>query len=267
MKIKNKVYYNKKENRMKDEGNVLNARALFYSAKTKNLKFLLKNRYDWMNFYINPENIGIEIGAGTGISKEFIKCKNFKISDYAEYDFLDYKNIDATNTNFDSEKFDFVIASNVIHHISHPKKCFIEVDRILKKGGKFIIQDINCSIVTQIITMLMKHEGFDFGVDVFDENVCATNSENLWSGNDAIPNLLFDDMKKFKNEFPNFQLLFHDYKECICFLNSGGVIAKTFYIPLNYFLLQICNKFDIFLTKFFPKIFALQRQIVLKKIN
>ena len=89
MKIKNKVYYNKKENRMKDEGNVLNARALFYSAKTKNLKFLLKNRYDWMNFYINPENIGIEIGAGTGISKEFIKCKNFKISDYAEYDFLD----------------------------------------------------------------------------------------------------------------------------------------------------------------------------------
>ena len=33
---------------------------------------------------------------------------------------LDYKNIDAQNTNFESESFDYVIASNMIHHVPYP---------------------------------------------------------------------------------------------------------------------------------------------------
>ena len=51
------------------------------------------------------------------------------------------------------------------------------------------------------------------------------------------------------------------------FLNSGGVCSSTFYIPLNESIIKIIDKFDTFLTRNFPNIFALGRQIVLKKIS
>ena len=38
---------------------------------------------------------GYEVGAAGGFTKKFIKCKNFKISDFADHEHLDYKNIDA----------------------------------------------------------------------------------------------------------------------------------------------------------------------------
>ena len=67
------------ENRMKDEGNLVKARQFFYQSNHHNLKQLLAHRYNWMNKFILPKNIGIEIGAGTGISKEFIKNRSFKL--------------------------------------------------------------------------------------------------------------------------------------------------------------------------------------------
>ena len=43
-----------------------------------------------------------------------------------------FKNIDAQNTKFENESFDYVIASNMIHH-AYPIKFFREMNRILKK--------------------------------------------------------------------------------------------------------------------------------------
>ena len=56
-------------------------------------------------------------------------------------------------TGFKNESFDYVIASNMIHHIPYPMKFFREMNRILKKGGKLYNFDIsllhnipNCNI-------------------------------------------------------------------------------------------------------------------------
>ena len=53
---------------MNHEGDVLLARKNFYLNNNFNLKFLLKNRFFWMNDFIEEENIGLEVGCGTGIS-------------------------------------------------------------------------------------------------------------------------------------------------------------------------------------------------------
>ena len=50
----------------------------------------------------------------------------------------------------------------MIHHIPFPIKFFREMNRILKKDGKLIIFESYCSIIFQLVTMIMKHEGFDF---------------------------------------------------------------------------------------------------------
>ena len=266
LKILNKIQFSKEENKMKNIGNVEAAIKLFKESKSKNLKFLLKKRFDWMNEFIKPNDFGVELGSGPGFSKEFIKSKNFKISDLSNHEHLDYKNIDAQNTKFDSETFDFVIASNMIHHIPYPIKFFREVNRILKKGGKLIVFESYCSIAFQLATIIMKHEGFDFTMNVWDEKEPKSDEHDIWAGNIAVPHLIFDNKDDFNKNLGNqFEIKYEKLTECLIFLNSGGVSSKTFYIPMNNFFIKLLDIMDLILTKSFPKIFAMGRRLVLVK--
>jgi SAM-dependent methyltransferase len=253
------------ENRMKYEGDTLSARTNFINDVSTNLYFLLENRFTWMNRFIQNNDKGIEVGAGTGVSKEFIKSDFFRTTDYANNEWLDVKMIDALNTKFESESLDFIISSNMIHHVPYPILFFEEMNRILKPGGKLIIQEINCSSSMRFLLKLMRHEGYDFTINVFDRKLICTDPEDLWSANCAIPNLLFDNLEDFKNKIPGFNIAHTGFSEFLLFINSGGVISKTKYIPLPYTLLKIVKFVDDFLCKLAPSIFALQRQIVLIK--
>ena len=238
----------------------------FNSSKSKNLRFLLEQRFNWMNKFIKDEEEGIEFGSGAGFAKYFIKNKNFKMSDLSEDDHLDYKKVDAQDTKFENNHFDYVIASNMIHHIPYPIKFFREMNRILKPNGKLIIFESYCSIFFQLATIIMKHEGFDFTKDVWDEKNPKSDEKNAWAGNIAVPHLIFDNKKIFeKNLGELFSIEFEELTECFIFLNSGGVTSKTSYIPLPLFLLKTLNFVDKILVKLLPSIFCMGRRIVLKK--
>ena len=169
LKIAKKIQFSSDENKMNSIANTKIARDLYYSSKNQNVKFLLEKRFSWMNKFISENDRGIEVGSGAGFSKDFIKNKNFKLTDLGIDEHLDFKNIDAQNTGFKNGSFDFVIASNMIHHIPFPMKFFREINRILKKNGRLIIFEAHCSIAFQIATSIMKHEGFDFTINVWDE--------------------------------------------------------------------------------------------------
>ena len=81
-----------------------------------------------MNGFINQNDHGIEVGSGAGFTKDYIENKNLKLTDLNEDPHLDYKNIDAQSTGFENESFDYVIASNMIHHIPFPIKFFKEMN-------------------------------------------------------------------------------------------------------------------------------------------
>ena len=266
MYFKKKAYYKHSENRMSHEGDILSARKYFFKNENKNLYFLLKNRFNWMNKFINKSDKIIELGSGASLLKEFIDSKNLKTSDFTNFDFLDFKNVDATNTNFSNEQFDKVISSNLIHHLAFPIKHFKEVLRILKPNGYYIIQEGNCSLLCQLMIILMKHEGYDFSSDPLNENIPCNDENDLWSANAATPNLIFSNFNEFNDKLGRkFKIIEHNYSEIFCYLNSGGVIAKTKYIPLNELFLKFVLQIDKLLS-IFPKIFPLQQSIVLKKI-
>ncbi len=266
LKILKKVQFNKDQNKMKSIGNTKIARDLYYSSSSKNLKYLLYQRFNWMNDFIKDSDIGIEVGSGAGFSKDFIKNKNFKLTDLGSDEHLDIKNVDAQSTGLKNESLDFVIASNMIHHIPYPIKFFKEMNRILRVGGKLIIFEAYCSVIFQLATLIMKHEGFDFTLDVWDEESPKSDEKNAWHGNIAVPHLIFDDEKKFNENLGiYFKINFQELTECLVFLNSGGVTSKTKYIPMNNFFLKILNSVDKILVKILPSVFCMGRKIVLIK--
>tara|TARA_B100000575_G_scaffold293401_1_gene304684 strand:+ start:1216 stop:2022 length:807 start_codon:yes stop_codon:yes gene_type:complete len=266
IKFFKKVQFSIEENRMKSIADTKIAREMYYSSKSQNLRFLLRTRFSWMNKFINENDVGIEVGSGAGFSKEFIKNRNFKLTDLGEDSHLDFKNIDAQNTGFENESFNYVIASNMIHHIPFPIKFFKEMNRILKKNGKLIIFESYCSLIFQLATIIMKHEGFDFSLDVWDEKNPKSDEKNAWHGNIAVPHLIFDDKKKFDEQLGKFFKIEHEkLTECFIFLNSGGVTSKTKSIPMNNFFLKILDSIDKVLVRLLPSIFCMGRRIVLVK--
>jgi hypothetical protein len=88
------------ENRMGDDGDLITARRVFYEDKPRNLWALMRNRFAWMNQYIDAENhSGIEVGCGIGVVKEFVRAKSILLTDYAESPWLDVKMVDARRTS------------------------------------------------------------------------------------------------------------------------------------------------------------------------
>ena len=57
MKILKKVKFSKNQNRMRAVGNVEEAINYFKTKKNKNLYFLTKKRYEWMNNYIKKNGV------------------------------------------------------------------------------------------------------------------------------------------------------------------------------------------------------------------
>ena len=107
--------------------------------------------------------------------------------------------------------------------------------------------------------------GFDFTINLGWKDP-KSDEHDVWDGNIAITNLIFDDKKKFNERLGNnFKIEYEKLTECLIFLNSGGVTSKTFSIPMNKFFLKILKIIDIILIKFFPNIFCMGRRIVLVK--
>jgi SAM-dependent methyltransferase len=252
------------ENRMRGEGDVVAARKDYASRKSSNLQRLLQNRYDWMNRYIRPDAIGADIGCGTGLSANFIRAKHLFLTDYLWQDFLHAAGVDALNLPFRSGCFDFLIATNMIHHLPYPAQFFREAQRVLKPNGVLLMYEVNASRLMCAILRLTRHEGYSFQVDPFSGSSICTDPNDPWAGNNALPRLLFDDWKRFFQAFPEWELLYDEKRECLAFLNSGGVTAKTAYVPLPDFLLRAVEMVDDSLSAIAPEMFALGRRIALR---
>ena len=257
-----KTYFpSKQENRMSDEGEVRKAREDFLKHKPSNLSYLLEKRFAWMNGFIKEEESGIDVGCGTGLSKLFICSSNFILTDFCDNEWVERK-VDVLAMPFHDSSLDYIVSSNMIHHLARPTLFFKECSRVLKNGGRLIIQEINGSLLMRLMLRLMRHEGYSYDVNVFDKERICNDPSDPWSANCVIPNLLFDDMKRFLAAFPCFQLIHHRYTECLIFPLSGGVIAKRKTVNLPVKVLRFIDALDDMLIHASTTVFPLQRQVV-----
>jgi len=254
------------QNLMQHVGDVAHARGYFLTKRPSNLAFLLEKRYVWMNDYIKPGDRGVEVGAAHGLSKLFIKDAHMLLTDFEKHPWIDMQ-VDALRMPFKDASFDYIVSSNMIHHLAHPAVFFEECARVLKPRGRLLINEINASLAMRCALRLMRHEGYSFDVDIFDPNVAYSNPNDPWSANCAIPNLLFDDVEKFERALPYFKMAYHHYSEFFTFALSGGVTAKTRTVQLPRGILKMIDALDDALIALCPHIFPLQRKIVLERVH
>ena len=263
--LKGSYFPKHEDNRMAHEGNVELARARFFRDRPAGLIHLLRQRYAWMNKYLAGRKTIVEFGAGAGFSKEFLDCPNLMLTDLVKWPWIDMV-VDALNPPFDDGSIDAIICSHMIHHLSSPVRFFNIVRSKLKAGGILLIQDLHTSLMLRVLLRIMRHEGWSYDIDIFDETAIANDPTDPWSANCAIPELLFRDEAAFAKQIPNFKFLWNSLNECFLFPLSGGVIAKTRTIPLPSGVYKMVQGIDRLLVCTMPDIFALGCSVALEKI-
>ena len=178
------------DNRMQHEGDVRRAREHFLNHRPANLAFLLAQRFEWMNTYLDGREQVIEVGAGAGFSRLFIRNPHLKLTDYhREHPWID-EAVDAMAMPYADNSLDAVISSHMIHHLANPLAFFREVQRVLKPGGLLVIHDLHTSLLLRLVLRVMRHEGYSYNVDVLAEDTVANDPQDPWSANCAIPGVI-----------------------------------------------------------------------------
>jgi len=248
--------------------NILNSRKKIFNNKSQNLNFLLEKRFKWIKNFLFNKKIIVELGSGNGCIKKIIKNKKIILTDINKYKWIN-KKLDMRTINLEKKyykKVDVFIFNHALHHCSNPSKTLYLISKYLKKGGYILLNEPEASISLRLIQYFLDDEGWSYNVDIFNKNKNIFSSNNPWYSNTAVANLLFSDEKKFIQYFPFYEIKKNELSEFFIFINSGGVNQNIFHIPLNRFFISCLNMIDKILIGLFPKIFALNRSVILKKI-
>lgn len=127
---------------------------------------------------IGQDDIVLECACGTGAISKYIapKCKQLIATDFSvgmlkqmlkncrKYNNIKIKRVDMTQLKCRDNRFDKVVAGNVIHLLEEPYAAVKELERVCKTGGKIIIPTyINASNgVNKKAVRLLEFAGANF---------------------------------------------------------------------------------------------------------
>ena len=227
-----------------------------------NLDFLLTRRTEFLRRFLKAGDRVLEIGAGLGIVPLYVKGVRATSTDVSYKPWL-HSVADAMRLPFQDGVFDAVVCLHVLHHLAHPSRAVEEMVRVAKPGGCLLIAEPHASVSLRLVLALTHHEGVDRRVDPFGSASCQA-SGSVAGGNNAIGDLLFEDMDRFQRTFPGLRLEHHRLAEWLTFLNSGGVGFRAPCVPLPRRALRLMGRLDDWLVRF-PGLFPMCRELALRK--
>ncbi len=250
--------------RLAGHGDYAATRERFYGRAHSNLRFLIRHRYAWMNPYLEGRQRVVELGAGPGLSRDFIEVERLELTDVLDNPWID-RRVDAMDLPYPPGSLDAVICSHMIHHVPSPVALITAIERALKPGGVLLVNETTTSLCHRLLMWAMRHEGWSYAVDLFDEAANATDGLDPLAGNNAVANLLFGDRVRFAAAFPSLTITRDEYTEFFVFLLSGGVGGRVFTVELPGWALRAAHGLDRLLVSVLPGVFALARRLVIVK--
>ena len=200
----------------------------------------------------------LEIGSGLGKIKEVIfDCIT---SESFLDDKIDIKE-NVYNLSFKDCSIENIVMLDVIHHLEYTGSAFREIKRVLKTKGRLIMIEPAMGLIPRILFYFFHHEpnGFNYKIN-FNEFAYKENNHNQYFSAQSIPWRLF-----YKNEIRNIEgfkviksFSFSDFR----YILSGGFKYHSFY---PYYLYNLINYLDVFLTFLSKSFFSARMIVVLEK--
>lgn len=135
---------------------LLPAQRVYYSALYEKIKNQIKE----------TDKV-LEIGAGAGISSNFLNQTSIISTDFLDWDSKSgvQGNVDAENLPFENNSFDVIFGIDMIHHVNNPYKVLDESIRVGKENGKVILIEPYVSVFSFIIYKLFHEEHTTYSYD------------------------------------------------------------------------------------------------------
>jgi SAM-dependent methyltransferase len=221
-------------------------------------KPLLKAFYDSFYSFLTNEHSGgfwVELGSGAGYIKQFIP--DIKTSDYLDLPDQDLI-IDATKMPFNDASVDGICMLDVLHHIPDNDAFLREAVRVLKPGGKIVMQEPANTFFSRFIYQHFHHE--PFLPDAPDWKLPPGGPLSMANG--ALPWIIFiRDRARFEAAFPDLRILSITGVHPVLYLLSGGFTAPQL-VP--GFLAPLITRIDSLLSKI-PALPMFMRVVVEKR--
>ncbi|MBD2388195.1 class I SAM-dependent methyltransferase [Cylindrospermum sp. FACHB-282] len=138
------------------------------------------------------ESTILEIGCGSGGSASYInECQEYIGTDlseiavsqaniaYSKKPNFKFIAMDALKLQFEQDRFDVVIAREVIEHLPNPIDCIKEVFRVLKSGGIFVVTSPNRDSLHLRVNRMLGYEDFKCSFDHIKEFTFQEAAEML----------------------------------------------------------------------------------------
>jgi SAM-dependent methyltransferase len=169
-------------------------------------KTYYKNLYGYLYSIIKSGKEILEIGAGAGISKNFLTNLEILRTDYLDWEQSSEisSRIDAENLPYIDGSFDFVFGVDMIHHLNRPYIALSECIRVTKPGGKIIFIEPYVSFFSYPIYKLFHEENTTFRYNFEFHGMNSDPQE----GDQGIGKAMFVNVK-------NLQKLLKEYKNII----------------------------------------------------
>lgn len=239
----------------------MSSRLLKHQKVWKQKKILRTIYRQWYEEIIKDLRQGsgktIEIGSGTGNFKEFMpSCIS---SDVEKCSWLDMC-FDAHHIPFPNNSISNLVMIDVFHHLENPLGFLKEATRVLKPGGRLIMNEPYPSIFSLIIYKRFHPEQFLMNIDYFKYSL---KKSDPWESNQAIPYLFFFKQKLKLMTVLGNQINIKKIKRMSFFSYpaSGGFEHKSY---ISNSLLPILNLLEKLLSPF-AKFLAFRCYIVLEK--
>ena len=204
----------------------------------------------------------LELGAGAGISNDFLGEYSIQRTDYLKTEDPTVKgNVDAHALPFRNEEFDGVILFDTFHHFENPLVALKECIRVTKPGGRIILIEPYVSFLSFPVYRIFHFEETSWKYDFYRAKKIKKAPENGDQGiSKSLIHLLKDSpSKKLNLKFSEWKV---SYITPFSFFLTGG--SST---PLNTpaAVIRLLLGIERFIPKIFMKLIAARVVIVINK--
>lgn len=219
------------------------------NSSLKTQKTYYSHLYQFIYSEINSGEKILEIGAGAGISKNFLKNLEILRTDYLDWENNSeiVSNIDAENLPYLDSSFDVVFGVDMVHHLNRPFLALAECIRVTKSGGKVIFIEPYVSILSFPIYKIFHEENTTFSYD-FETHGLKSNPQD---GDQGIGKAMFvnkENTKKILQDHESVSSINIKLVDPLSFFATGGLTN-----PINSGEKFI--KFLLFIEKLIPNKF------------